>query len=65
MTQLPSEQPNPGNPASPTPDVADSLARTQEISKLFREHNRALVNFVLSRVANEQEAKERGDDERG
>jgi DNA-directed RNA polymerase specialized sigma24 family protein len=41
-----------------TPERTEERARTEEISKLYREHNRALVNFVLTRVANEQEAKE-------
>lgn len=33
-------------------------ARAEEVSRLFREHNRALVDFVLTRVSNEQEARE-------
>jgi RNA polymerase sigma factor (sigma-70 family) len=45
----------PSEPAGPS---TDDTARTEEISNLFHEHNRALVNFVLARVANEQEAKE-------
>lgn len=39
-------------------DAFDSQARAEEVSRLFREHNRALVNFVQTRVSNEQEAKE-------
>jgi RNA polymerase sigma factor (sigma-70 family) len=52
------ENVNPGEPAAGPVDDTDARARSEEISKLFREHNRALVNFVLARVANEQEAKE-------
>jgi RNA polymerase sigma factor (sigma-70 family) len=33
-------------------------ARAEELSKLFREHNRALINFVMTRVGDEQEARE-------
>lgn len=40
------------------PQGSDARARAEEVSRLFREHNRALVKFVLTRVANEQEAKE-------
>ena len=36
----------------------DARARSEELSKVFRNHNSALVRFVLSRVRNEQEAKE-------
>lgn len=36
----------------------EARTRGEEVSRLFREHNRALINFVLTRVANEQEAKE-------
>jgi len=36
----------------------DSRARADAISNLFREHNRSLVRFILTRVGNEQEAKE-------
>ena len=46
-----------GSAEKPPPD-SDTRARAEEVSRLFREHNRALVNFVLTRVANEQEAKE-------
>jgi RNA polymerase sigma factor (sigma-70 family) len=47
-----------GNLPAANDGGADAQARAEEISRLFREHNRALVNFVLTRVANEQEAKE-------
>jgi RNA polymerase sigma factor (sigma-70 family) len=50
----------------PEKEIADELpraeeegrARAEEVSRLFREHNRALIRFVLTRVSNEQEAKE-------
>jgi RNA polymerase sigma-70 factor (ECF subfamily) len=38
--------------------AADRRARAEEVSRLFREHNRALVSFVRTRIGNEQEAKE-------
>lgn len=41
-----------GSDASPAGD------RAAAVSTLFREHNRALVKFLLARLANEQEAKE-------
>jgi RNA polymerase sigma factor (sigma-70 family) len=52
------ENTEPDESAGASIDDANARARAAEISNLFREHNRALVNFVLSRVANEQEAKE-------
>jgi len=58
VSRSPSENADSGNLPAANPDGADAHARAEEISKLFREHNRALVNFVLTRVANEQEAKE-------
>jgi RNA polymerase sigma factor (sigma-70 family) len=39
-------------------DGSGSRARAEELSKLFREHNRALINFVMTRVGDEQEARE-------
>jgi RNA polymerase sigma-70 factor (ECF subfamily) len=36
----------------------DGRDRAQAMSNLFREHNRALTNFLLSRLRNEEEAKE-------
>jgi RNA polymerase sigma factor (sigma-70 family) len=44
-------------PGGESPD-AESRARAEEISRLFREHNRALLNFVLTKVPNAQEARE-------
>jgi RNA polymerase sigma factor (sigma-70 family) len=50
---------------TPVPEEAEgssapqeTRARAEEVSRLFREHNRALVSFVRARVGNEQEAKE-------
>jgi RNA polymerase sigma-70 factor (ECF subfamily) len=44
-------------PESDNPGT-DAEARSAAISALFREHNRALVNFLLTRLRDEQEAKE-------
>lgn len=51
-----------GGPAAPFdsaqgPD-AGSPARSQAISALFQEHNRALINFLRTRLPDEQEARE-------
>src|ERR1700730_14557583 len=35
-----------------------TAARVAEISRLFREHNAALIKFVLTKVGSEQEAKD-------
>jgi RNA polymerase sigma-70 factor (ECF subfamily) len=35
-----------------------ALTRAEEISRLCREHNRELIKFLLTRVRNEQEAKD-------
>src|ERR1700730_6176044 len=35
-----------------------SMQQTDLISKLFRDNNRALVNFLLTHLSNEQEARE-------
>jgi RNA polymerase sigma-70 factor (ECF subfamily) len=43
------------------PDAANPACaseRTEAISTLFREHNRALVHFLMTRLSNEAEAKE-------
>ncbi|MGQ0835682.1 MAG: RNA polymerase sigma factor [Gammaproteobacteria bacterium] len=46
-------------PAAPdTPGPARASDRAEAISALFREHNRALVQFLLTRLPNEAEAKE-------
>lgn len=44
----------------PEPDkpVPDTAARSEAVSALFREHNRALINFLQTRLRDEQEAKE-------
>jgi RNA polymerase sigma factor (sigma-70 family) len=42
--------------APETPETAP--ARAAAISELFRDHNRALVNFLLTRLPDEQEARE-------
>lgn len=39
-------------------DATAPLARAEDISRLFQEHNRALVSFILRHVHNEQEARE-------
>ncbi len=49
------------SPASENPPVhvaSPTAARAEVISQLFREHNRALVNFLSTRLRDEQEAKE-------
>jgi RNA polymerase sigma-70 factor (ECF subfamily) len=44
---------------NPPPHAAPPTeGRAEAISQLFREHNRALVNFLLTRLHDEQEAKE-------
>jgi len=58
VSPQPGENADSGDLPAANADGADAQARAAEISRLFREHNRALVNFVLTRVANEQEAKE-------
>ncbi len=58
MSPQPGENAESGNLPAANADGTDAQARAEEISRLFHEHNRALVNFVLTRVANEQEAKE-------
>jgi DNA-directed RNA polymerase specialized sigma24 family protein len=35
-----------------------AAARVAEISRLFREHNAALIKFALTKVGSEQEAKD-------
>lgn len=41
------------------PESAEAApARSAAISQLFRDHNRALVNFLLTKVPSEQEARE-------
>lgn len=40
------------------PEGPRSLQQTDLISKLFRDNNRALVNFLLTHLSNEQEARE-------
>lgn len=54
-----------GEPHDPAPaasrataDSAASRERAEAISTLFREHNRALVNFLLTRLPSEAEARE-------
>lgn len=42
----------------PAGESADSLARAAEVSQLFREHNRALVLFLASRLRDIQAARE-------
>lgn len=44
-----------GGPAAPD---AGSPARSQAVSALFQEHNRALINFLRTRLPDEQEARE-------
>jgi len=44
--------------AAQASEGTDASARTEEISRLFREHNSALLKFVLTRVRNEQEARD-------
>jgi RNA polymerase sigma-70 factor (ECF subfamily) len=39
-------------------EATSALTRADEISQLFREHNRALIKFVLTLVGNEQEARD-------
>lgn len=58
MGYSPDQAEDKGGGAPNEPTGSDVRARADEVSRLFREHNRALVNFVLTRVANEQEAKE-------
>lgn len=42
----------------PAEDPASQRQRAEAISELFREHNRALVHFLLTRLPNEAEARE-------
>ena len=51
-----SKAPNAEATARITPEVR--AARAEEISRLFREHNAALIKFVLAKVRSEQEAKD-------
>jgi RNA polymerase sigma-70 factor (ECF subfamily) len=45
--------------ASPSGDALDdAVTRAQAMTALFRDHNRALVMFLLARLQNEEEAKE-------
>src|SRR5688572_15314657 len=50
----------PADPLAPTDTKSDGGegARAAAISTLFREHNRALVNFLQTCLPDEQEAKE-------
>jgi RNA polymerase sigma factor (sigma-70 family) len=45
-------------PEQTADDPAAPLARAQDISQLFQEHNRALISFILRHVRNEQEARD-------
>lgn len=49
MANCADDQPEP--PPGPAPE-AEPRERAQEVSRLFREHNRALVSFVRTRVHN-------------
>lgn len=42
----------------PTPQDEGAESRAECVSRLFREHNRALVGFVYARLKSEQEARE-------
>lgn len=42
----------------PTPQEEGAESRAECVSRLFREHNRALVGFVYARLKSEQEARE-------
>jgi len=51
-------EPAAAQPTSGGDGTAPSKRRAHAIGELFREHNRALVNFLLTRLPNEAEAKE-------
>jgi len=42
----------------PTPQEESGESRVECVSRLFREHNRALIGFVYARLKSEQEARE-------
>lgn len=48
--------PRPARPVAP--GARTSTAHYDLVRQLFREHNRALVNFLLTRLASEQEARD-------
>src|SRR5262245_1247058 len=52
------EQPEPQSPAPDPPAQHERQARAALIERLFREHNEALVRFLLSRLRSPQEAQE-------
>ncbi len=42
----------------PGPDSQDAAQRAAVVSRLFQEHNEALIGFILARVGSEQEARD-------
>lgn len=49
----------PAGEAPPAPDDSEAMpTHAAAISQLFRDHNRALVNFLLTKIPDEQEARE-------
>ncbi len=56
--KLPADEEAGSSPSPDVPEAASLEARAQAISRLFRDHNVALINFLLTRLRNEAEARE-------
>lgn len=58
QVSLSEEEKRPESPASPDIELPKSDSRTAVVAKLFREHNQALLRFLVTKLHSEQEARD-------
>lgn len=58
QVSLSEEEKRPESPASPDIELPKSDSRSAAVAKLFREHNQALLRFLVTKLHSEQEARD-------